>query len=101
MQATGTETVAQYLQSGWFSQFPHESFDPVINSFSALPHKFFEHLCLSVVMSTVSGYCATSLQAVPVGAPISAAQISLCEHPMAADSWGSQGSVRSSLSRMP
>lgn len=77
MQATGTKTVAQYLQSGWFSQLLHEFFDTFTNSFSALLHKSFEPLCLSVLMSTVSGYCAANLQAVPVGAPVLAAQVCL------------------------
>lgn len=77
MQATGTKSVAQYLQSGWFSQLPHEFSGTLSNSFSALPHKSFEPLRLSVLMRTVPGRCTAGLQAVPVGAPAPAAQICL------------------------
>lgn len=77
MQATGTKSMAQCLQTGWLSQLPHEFSGTLSISFSAFPHKSFEPLCLSVLMSTVPGHCTEVLQAVPVGAPVPAAQIYL------------------------
>lgn len=97
MQATGTKTVAPYLHSGWFSQLRHEFFGTLFSAFQFSPTNPL-NLCDFLFLGVPCQDTAQQICRLYLWVHLSLLLRSACiKHLVAADSWGSQDSVRSSL----